>query len=312
MVELLEGEISVESVLGSGSTFTFQVRFKPYDEVEKHITKINKDNLQGKYVLVVDDNSTNRIILTEMLFDWKMIPVTCASALEALRYILGNRYNFSLGLIDICMPECTGTELAQQIKEERPCLPLIALSSLDENGFPTTYFEYKITKPINKLQLLECISKIIDKQTNIGDVYLQDKLSLQPDSPPKCTKSKIKILIAEDTINNLELLTIMLKSLGYSNIDTARDGVATIAKLHENSYHILLLDLRMPKIDGYGVIQYVNEQKINIDIIAVTASTTEEDKEKCRENGVNFFISKPIEMNQLNKVLSVVRMNIDL
>ena len=105
----------------------------------------------------------NRIVLTEMLFEWNMRPIVCASALEALRMVLSGRYSFDIGLIDICMPGISGSELAKQIKEEQPLLPLIALSSID-SFVNTTDFEQKLDKPINKLQLFNNIHHIISKK----------------------------------------------------------------------------------------------------------------------------------------------------
>ena len=128
LINLLGGEINLKSSLGKGSKFYFTVPFKIYENFDENM-RIDSQLLKNKVILVVDDNADNRIVLSEMLFEWGMKPIICASALEALRMILGNRYNFDLGLIDICMPGISGIELARQIKEEKPLFPLIALSS---------------------------------------------------------------------------------------------------------------------------------------------------------------------------------------
>ena len=130
LVELMGGSISVTSSIGLGSTFSFTVEYKPYEEYEKKIEQ-DAGKVKDKTILIVDDNADNRIFLTELLFEWKMKPIACGTALEAIRFIMGNRYKFDMCLIDICMPNVSGVDLAKQIKEERPFLPLVALSSLD-------------------------------------------------------------------------------------------------------------------------------------------------------------------------------------
>ena len=115
------GDVRVQSTLGKGSTFIVTAEFKGYDDFAQE-TKKDISLLKDKKILVVDDNTDNRILLGEILFDWEMEPVVCASAMEALRMVQAKRSNgsprhtFEIGLIDICMPDTGGIELAKQIK----------------------------------------------------------------------------------------------------------------------------------------------------------------------------------------------------
>ena len=331
LIEILNGKISVESKIGKGSNFTFTI---PYKNINGN-TKIDISNLsklKNKNVLVVDDNSDNRLLLFEYLSEWNMNAICCASPLEALRYILGNRYDFDLGLIDICMPQISGTELGKQIKEENPLLPLIALSSLDENSKENFInFELKLNKPINKYQLLQSILKVLDNEKDINDVYLnknnenikninlinnerRKSLFKKQDSDDFLEntiidKNKIKILIAEDIKFNYELLQDVIKQLGYSDITISTDGIETINSLNKNNYNILFLDLKMPNKDGFDVMDYINTKKSkfnNLKVIAVTASVTNEDKDKCFEKGINWFVSKPINIKKIQKILHII------
>ena len=309
LTNLLNGYINVSSEIGIGSIFTVVVKYKPCEDYEKDIKKDYKI-LKNKVVLVVDDNADNRIILTDMLFELEMNPIVCASALEALRMILGNRYVFSIGLIDICMPGISGSELASQIKQEKPLFPMIALSSLD-NFISTKDFEYKLDKPVNKLQLADSIYKILSKKTSteayIGDDF--ESVNSDSSSPSDNFKFDINILIAEDVLYNRNLLENMIEILGYHKYSSAVDGKETIDMIKNSSqkeepYDILLLDLRMPIMDGYSVIKELKKSNIRIpEIVVITASIMDEDKQKCKNMGVNYFINKPIDLGQLREVL---------
>jgi signal transduction histidine kinase/DNA-binding response OmpR family regulator len=305
LVELLGGNINVESCLGSGTTFSFNIKIKQYNDFEKNIN-YNDVLLKDKYILIVDDNADNRILLSEILFEWEMKPIICASALEALRMIMCNRYNFCLGLIDICMPGITGVDLAKQIKEENPFFPMIALSSID-SFVNSSEFEYKLEKPINKIRLFNCIKSIISKNKNpIG--YLGNITNLETKNFVQTFNQRI--LIAEDISYNSSLLVNMLENLKYKNITVCKDGKETIDEIERtyqniknNKYDILLLDLIMPNMNGYDVINIINKKKWNIKIIVITASVLEDDINKCKNLGIKYFINKPIDLKQLKELL---------
>ena len=242
----------------------------------------------------------------------------CASSLEALRMVQAKRSNgeyrhvFDMGLIDICMPNTGGVELAIQIKEELPLIPLIALSSVDSFTL-TKEFETKVNKPVDKIQLLSVMHRVISNTEN-PSVMLKDRKShqLSSSSDSSCFHKDRKILIAEDIIYNSNLLVTMLEGFGYSNITTVfngKDVIDEITKSYEVSepFEIILLDLRMPIKDGYDVIDEYNKNNwVLPKIIVVTASIMEEDRQRCREKGVEYFINKPIELPQLNKTMLYV------
>jgi two-component system sensor histidine kinase/response regulator len=311
IVNLLNGNINVYSELGNGSNFIINI---PYKDINNYQNDIKQDiiKLKGKKILVVDDNVDNRILLSELLFEWKMYPIVCSSPLEAYRLILGNHYDFSLGLIDICMNEMSGIELARKIKIERPLFPLIALSSLDTNFSNWSDFECKLDKPINDIRLFNEIYKIITNKKK--ELYLCND-SFSDDSSSTCSPSSIfnkdiKILIADDNYDNCRMLEKMLNELGYNNVDSVNNGFKAINSLLQsykdnNPYELLLLDLLMPEMNGHDVIKKLNDNinLYNLKIIVITASVMDEDKEKCKKNGIKYFLTKPIEMSQLNQIL---------
>ena len=311
LVELMKGQIRVKSALDKGSTFSFTFPYKSeiyYSKIIKKDAKL----LANKCILVVDDNQNNRVILSEMLFEWKMKPVICASALEGLRMVLGNRYNFDLGLIDICMPGTSGDELAKQIKAERPLFPMIALSSAAE-VVNIDHFESKIDKPVNKILLFNSIHKVL-KRSDTNSVYLseRDADDNKTNSPSSDYDKSVKIIIAEDIYFNQTLLMSMLENLGYKNFTMTENGEECIEKIEEasengNHYDIALIDLRMPVKDGYEVMKYLRESNVKVPIpIAVTASIMESDRERCRDLGVKYFINKPIQLTHLKEVMHTV------
>ena len=294
----------MESIINKGSTFTARVEYKPYSEFEKNM-KYEAKLLQDKIVLIVDDKPDNRILLSEILFEWKMTPVICASALEALRLILGNRYKFDIGLIDICMPGITGMELAKQIKEEKPQLPLIALSSID-TFVNTCDFEYKLDKPINKVQLFNSITNIL-KSKILPNAYIGDSYVRKDEIPP--INKNCKILIAEDIVYNSHLLINMLNNMDFINIEVAENGKIALDMMEtawgkKEPFEILLLDLRMPVINGIEVIKEYKKRSWKLPyIVVVTASIMEIDKAQCKELDIKYFITKPIKYQELRDVL---------
>lgn len=290
LVNLMDGELQVKSVLGVGSTFYFDFTYKTTKSVDD-MFKNDESILKDKTVLIVDDNPDNRIFLSEILFDWKMKPVVCASALEAFRLILGKRYSFDIGLIDICMPGISGIELSFQIKQELPNLPMIALSSVD-TFINTTNFIDVIKKPLNKISLFNILQNNINK--------IPSKVSYTND----ITKNK-NILLGEDVLYNRNLLINMLNKLGYENINYASDGQEIINILSKpNNFDILLLDLRMPIKSGIDVINYCKLNNLQIKIIVVTASTLDSDITDCKNLGITKFLHKPIDIKELEDILS--------
>ena len=317
LCKFLDGDIHVHSVLGEGSTFTVRTRFEEYVKFVKEVES-DISILKDKKILVVDDIADNRLLLGEILFEWDMEPVVCASAMEALRMVQAKRadgsprHTFEIGLIDICMPHTGGIELARQIKKELPLLPLIALSSIDSFTI-TKNFESKLEKPIDKIQLLTNLCSIISSRVN-PVAFIGNKNSKRVCSTCEARDfdKKIRILLAEDIPYNRNLLVTMLENIGYSNITTASNGEEAIQRLSEahkcnNHFHILLLDLRMPIKDGYEVIkEYRRNGWILPKIIVVTASIMDHDRNKCKDLGVEYFLNKPIEIPQLNEVMLYV------
>jgi len=301
LVELLHGNISVESEKNQGTVFTFTINYEPYEEFQKIVEK-NSEALKGKYILIVDENVDNRLFLGELLFEYGLRPIICSSAKEALRMVTGKRYPFSAGLIDICMSDVSGKMLAKQIYDIDPDLSLIALSSL-ETSLENSQFSHVLPKPINKVKLIDTLTKTVTK----NDI---SQFQLNSVEEPPTSKKEIRFLVAEDVTYNSEMLVKMLNSMGYQNVDVAFNGEEAIKLIDREfdrgrPYDILLLDLKMPKVDGFGVADHAKEKGYTYPKIAVlTASILDHDRERCRDKGIKYFLLKPFNLTTLKSVIS--------
>lgn len=289
LTELLGGKIYICKSNKQGLEIEFSVRYKKYDEsrLEQILPEVS---FAGKKVLVVDDNENNRIILSDQLFGWGIDVITCSSALEALSLIIGNRHDFDIALIDICMPRISGIELAKKIKEEKPNLLLIAISSVDEEQFDCRHFESTMKKPISKNKLYDNIKKVLE----INDI---SNLKLCDISHPV---KKKRILIAEDNEINTQLLQSLLKN---EDLTMTSNGRMAIEKLEKESFDLLILDLKMPVLDGFAVLEWIAQKQVRLNTIVLTASIVDEDKEMCKKMGVNYYVSKPIDTKQFLKII---------
>jgi CheY-like chemotaxis protein len=297
LVELLGGEISIESEVDQGSIFTFTIKYDSYEEFKKFVEK-NGEILKNKSVLIADDNVDSRVMLGEMLFDSGMKPIICSSAKETLRMVAGKRYSFAAILINVSMSDMPGTQIAKQLKELEPEIPVIALSSLEES-FDMINFEQVLHKPVNRVKLLDILYKFVNK--NDITPFQLNEVETKNNSPEK---KGIRILVAEDVAYNLEMLVKMLDTMGYKNVDTARNGEEAIDKVDKNNYDILLLDLIMPKKNGFEVAEYIKLKGLTCKIAVLSASVLDNDRDKCKDLGIKYFLLKPFSMTNLKVMIN--------
>lgn len=299
LVTVLGGDISVISHPGQGSEFLFSVRYKCYEDAERQIESRERisHSLKDKMVLIVDDNSDNRMILCGILFEWGIKTIACASALEAMRCMMSKKFNFDIALIDICMPRVSGAELAKEIRQEFPLLPLIALSSIDIAYVNKNNFDETLCKPINKVQLYETMCRLvtskntslkIDNCVTTGDIKLH-----------------IKILIVDDVKSNRDILKDMLITIGFNSITLAQSGQEALDLLKIGQYDLIFLDLRMPKVSGYHVMEFIRDNNMKLPIvIPVTASVMADERDICASFGCKFFVGKPVSLLDLKDIVS--------
>jgi signal transduction histidine kinase/CheY-like chemotaxis protein len=299
LIKLMEGEIWVDSEVGEGTTFSFNIRTKAGQQTEKQYAYLNIAENEGKRVLVIDDNQTNLSILKAQLELWKLVPVLALSGKRALD-ILSEEKDFNLVITDMQMPDMDGVQTAEKIKELLPEVPIILLSSVGDES-RTKYphlFNSVLTKPVKQTQLFNLVQAELKPHT------------LRPASQPVAKKASLlsedfapahplEILLAEDNLINQKLATRVLSKLGYT-IDIAENGKVAVEMLGEKSYDIIFMDVQMPEMDGLEASRYIRQCKVKQPIIiAMTANALPEDREACMQAGMNDYISKPIDIEIL-------------
>jgi len=302
LVKLMGGNVWVESKVGEGSTFNFTITAKTSTKsVAENILLPGFANIKGKKVLIVDDNSTNLFILKSQLEHWQLVPVACTSAKEGLRVLAEDR-SIQLVITDMQMPGTDGAGFAQAIKKSERPLPVIILSSINDESRKKHpgLFSAILTKPVKQNQLLKSIV------TELGE----RKETVQPDTQQTnvldanfAARYPMDIVIAEDNPVNQKLIERILMKLGYAALVTnnGREAVEAVQRKH---YDILLMDIQMPEMDGYEATRTIRKLEMEQPyIIAMTANALSEDRDICLSHGMDNYISKPMKLDALVELL---------
>ncbi|PZO38037.1 MAG: ATPase [Pseudanabaena frigida] len=314
IVELMGGEIHLESKESKGSTFWFMVPFQKQLECPRMDAGV--DILEGVRALVVDDSITNCNILYHQLTGFGMRVDTTQQSNLTLSYLeraIAETDPYQIAILDMQMPELDGEQLGMQIKSSAKLkdIHLVMLTSLDQGGDATRMIEIGFTeylrKPVRKMRLLNCLIEIISGITQ--------KLVIESPIYPVCilppvSPSSLKILLAEDSLVNQKVAVNQLQSLGY-HTDIAANGKEVLELFAQIHYDIILMDCQMPILDGYStsnkirVLEAENGYtKPKVTIIALTANAMQEDRNRCLASGMDDYLSKPVRKEELAKKLS--------
>ncbi|MGV3508486.1 MAG: response regulator [Sphingobacteriaceae bacterium] len=303
LIELMGGNIAVESELGKGTTFKFFIKCSA-DTNAAEYSNLSVANFEGKRVLVVDDNATNLRILKLQLEQWKLIVSLASSAQEGLE-ILSKESNFDLVITDMQMPEMDGVTFTRTVKENHSQIPVILLSSIGDESkkkYPHL-FSSILTKPVKQQNLLSVVQMAIKKQVIINPTENKPDGLL---SVNFAQQYPISILIAEDNLINQKLIIRVLSKLGYE-AELANTGLEAVRMLEEKPYDLIFMDIQMPDMDGLEATQHIRahfaKQPI---IVAMTANAMAEDREACKQAGMNNYLSKPIKLDELMSMLKEV------
>jgi signal transduction histidine kinase/CheY-like chemotaxis protein len=312
LIAIMNGRIWVESDAGQGSTFHFTARFKVARSLATAASENQPRTLDGLRVLVVDDNSTNRRILEEMLTRWRTIPA-CAdggiSALNAMGQALADQNPFKLVLLDCQMPDLDGFSVAQRIKQE-PRLAgatIMMLSSAGRRGDAARCRELGIaaylTKPIRQSQLFDAMIAVLGKVRQTEDLS-----GLTTRRSPRESR-RLNILLAEDNAVNQKIATRMLEKLGHT-VAVAENGQEALDAIARQDFDAIFMDVQMPEMDGLKATEKIREKErqtqLHIPIIAMTAHAMKGDRERCIEAGMDGYISKPINGRELEEAIAGV------
>lgn len=312
LCNLMGGHIWCDSVWGEGSTFHFTIVVPEYQNIETDRTRFT-ELLSGKRVLIVDDNPVNRMMLNAQILKWNMFPVSCTSGEEALMYLRQSTH-FDLALIDIQMPSMSGNSLAEKIRDLGYDLPLLALSSFGDHGQDiSTHFDSRITKPIKERKLLNRIVNIFQSSRQKYKIKNKNPAQHSMVTESIITEQPLRIIVAEDVYLNQKVIVSILAKMGYQNVVVVSDGIELIEKLQEQQqdypFDLLLLDLKMPRMDGLTASKQINElykhdRKNRPYIVALTASAMKGDREYyIREGGMDDYMTKPVVKQELITIL---------
>ncbi len=309
LVEMMGGRIRVESEIRKGSTFHFTARFGLQRKPVAKAVPVEPSGLEGISVLVVDDNATNRRILQEMLINWRMKPALAESgsaALAALQQATESGERVSLVLLDALMPGMDGFELATRI-QHLPELTAPMLMMLSSSGQARDAARCRelglasyLAKPIKQSSLLDAI------MTALG---AQGRTERQPASAlvvPQHPGPRISVLLAEDNAVNQRLAVRLLEKLGHTVV-VANNGKEALAALEERSFDLVLMDVQMPEMGGFEATRAIREKEqrtgAHVPIVAMTAHAMKGDRERCLDAGMDSYVSKPVQAEELSKVI---------
>jgi two-component system, sensor histidine kinase and response regulator len=314
LVDLMEGEIGVESALGQGTTFWFTLPLEKQALASPAPVPSTDIVLKGLRVLIVDDNATNRKILAHQLTYWEMHYDEAESGFQALERLQTAKLPYNLVVLDLMMPDMDGVQLTHLIKAD-PALseiPLVLLASFRERGDLEIVKEAGIatylTKPVRQSQLFNALVQSLG-HTSAPVSYAALPLSPPPADvfPKKPAKSLSQslILVAEDNVINQRVAVRQLDKLGYRS-DVVANGLEVLEALAHTPYALVLMDCHMPEMDGFeataAIRKWEGADRHTI-IVAMTASAMHGERENCLQAGMDDFIAKPVKLEELTTVL---------
>ena len=307
LVQLMHGEIGVDSQPGEGSTFWFTARLGRQTDAPVRAPSQSEiaEAIQGKSILVVDDNATNRAILRDMLNSWGATSVETESgeaAMEAMREATSKNKPFDAAILDYMMPEMNGEELGRAIRADDgiATTPLIMLTSRGIRGDAARLkqigFDGYLTKPVRYSHLHDCLGVVLGANPEVREIGTQKLVTRHTLDEDR--KRRVRILLAEDNRISRKVALRTLENLGY-HAEAVTNGAEAVEALTRDDYDLVFMDCQMPELDGYEATGRIREgadgvRNPRVPIVAMTANAMKGDREKCLEAGMDDYVTKPI------------------
>ncbi len=299
LVELMGGQIAIDSEPGCGSTFWFAVEMEKgsADAVRKLVAQ---SDLRARRVLIVDDNATNRMVLHHQVVAWGMLPSSAASAAEALEKLRAAAATepFDVVLLDMEMPGTDGMGLAREVRAD-PAIAsarLILLTSIGQIGNTKVIrdagLDASLVKPVRQSHLYDCLVTVLG-----GAKPLTEQVSPATLAQARQVEGRgIRILLAEDNAVNQQVAVFMLESRGF-RVDVVANGREAVDALERAPYAAVLMDCQMPEMDGFEATAEIRRREgstRHVPIIALTAHALHGERDKCIAAGMDDYVSKPV------------------
>ena len=292
LCELMGGSIRVESTEGGGSTFIFTVRAGTTSLDDGSLATAG---LEGSRVLIVDDNTTSRRILANLVRQWGMLPQATSSLAEALDWLEAGD-TFDLALVDHQGSTAAGDSLSGRLHDLSGQMRLVLVTSINDStvAHRSSDFAAVITKPLRQSQLFNTLLQVITDNPSTGTRAVRQQQPAVDFEPDLARRLPLKILIAEDNLVNQQLMLHMLRRCGYE-ADVVANGQEAVAAVLRDRYDLVLMDVQMPVMDGFTATRLIRTDATDGPrIIATTANALEGDREACLAAGMDDYLGKPI------------------
>jgi signal transduction histidine kinase/DNA-binding response OmpR family regulator len=307
LVGLMGGELGATSQPGRGSTFWFTARVHTLPLQDSNRSSSVDPDLAGLTALIVDDNGTQRSVLSNYLADWGITVTTADSgqtALNTLRTAADLGRPVAVCVVDLLMPGMDGLELvnAMQVPPAIATRVVLMTNYGDEPDLGGSAVDASLSKPVKEQDLQTCLRLALGLQAPAVAV---PRMALQDPSP---TGQRVtgRLLLAEDNLINQKVAVAILSGAGYQ-VDTVLNGAAAVRASATESYDAILMDCQMPELDGYEATAAIRAHEGSLQhtpIIAMTAAARREDRERCLAKGMDAYLSKPISKDALLAMVS--------
>jgi len=305
LAELMGGTMWAESAgEGEGSTFHFTIRAEAASLPEAKVRSLvgKQSEVSGRRLLVVDDNATNRKILSLQTGKWGCDVSAFETPAQAIKS-LDDGASYDLAILDMHMPDMDGVELARHIRKDRPDLPMVLFSSLGLRDLDAedALFAAYLAKPLKQSQLFDTLVTLFAPKSDPEPSKTRDKPKTDSEI---ATRHPLRILLAEDNLVNQKLAIRLLEQMGY-RADLASNGQEALESVARQTYDVVLMDVQMPEMDGLEASRRLNAE-YGADrprIVAMTANAMQGDREMCLEAGMDDYIAKPIRVPVLIEAL---------
>jgi two-component system sensor histidine kinase/response regulator len=317
LTEMMGGEITVQSTVGKGSTFSFTVELDRKQGSSPPVPE-RVEAIAGRRILVVDDNATNREVLTLMLESWGARHEQTSGGQEVLDILhkaARERDPFTVVILDSAMKEVSGEALGKMIKED-PDLKntaLVMLSSLAQRGEASRAhnagFAAYLTKPVRQAHLFACLTTVLGRYHGQPDASGQRPGDLVTRHTLNEAKTRRRhILLVEDNLTNKMVAQGMLDHLGY-RVTAVERGADAISALRKTAFDLVLMDCQMPEMDGFETTRFIRSSESgvlnrHVPIIAMTAYVMKGDRERCIAAGMDDYLAKPVRQSDLASMLA--------